>query len=232
MNQYVILFDINETVLDLKVLKPKFKHYFGDENHMDTWFSMLLHSSTVCIATEVKTDFKSLAKAALDALSGRLSIALSTDGCNDILGTLANLPAHADIKLALTDLRKANFKLVAFSNSSLALLSSQLKNATLYEYFDDVISVESAGTFKPSEKAYKFAVNKLDVPASHVRLVATHDWDTHGALSAGINAAYIDRLGATYNPLYKKPNIIGNSMGEIAQKIIEEKLKILASNEP
>jgi 2-haloacid dehalogenase len=191
---------------------------------MDTWFSMLLHSSTVCLATNVTTEFKTLANIALDSLAGKLGISLSKDNCDEILSSLSNLPAHADMKPALIKLHNANFKLVAFSNSSLILLSSQLKNSGLDKYFDDVISVESADTFKPSPKAYQFAVNKLNVLPSQVCLIATHDWDTHGALCAGINAAFINRLGITYNPLYKKPSIIGNTMNEIVDKIIAEEL--------
>jgi 2-haloacid dehalogenase len=229
MQQSVILFDINETVLNLSVLKPKFKCFFGDECYMDTWFLMLLHLSTVCLATNVTTEFKTLANIALESLAGKLGILLSKDNCDEILNSLSSLPAHEDIKPALIKLRNANFKLVAFSNSSLILLSSQLKNSGLDKYFDDVISVESADTFKPSPKAYQFAVNKLNVLPSQVCLIATHDWDTHGALCAGINAAFINRLGITYNPLYKTPSIIGNTMNEIADKIIAEEL--LLANE-
>jgi len=221
MNQRVILFDINETVLNLNVLKPKFKQYLGDENYMDTWFSMLLHSSTVCLITQVKTDFKSLAVAALESLAGRLAISISGEVCNDMLGTLACLPAHNDVKPALTKLRNTGFTLIAFSNSSTSLLQSQLTNAGLLEYFDETISVESAGTFKPSNDAYQYAVTKLGVPARDIRLVASHDWDTHGALSAGLKAAFINRFGAAYNPLYIKPDIIECTMEKIAEQIIK-----------
>ena len=223
MHQHVILFDINETVLNLTILKPKFKQYFGDERYMDTWFSMLLHSSTVCLTTNIKTDFKSLALAALQSLAGRIGITLLDDDCNNILSTLANLPAHNDIKPALTKLRSAGFTLIAFSNSSSSLLSSQLTNAGLDEYFDDAISVESAGTFKPSKSAYQYAVDKLSVPASAIRLVAAHDWDTHGALCAGLKAAFVDRFSAPYNPLYNKPDIVDFSMKGIAEQIIKNK---------
>jgi len=223
MNHQVILFDINETVLNLSILKPTFKQYFRDENHMDRWFSMLLHSSTVCLVTDVKTDFKSLALAALKSIAGRLALTLSDEEYANILNTLASLPAHSDIKPALVKLRAAGFTLIAFSNSSSSLLSSQLTNAGLNEYFDDAISVESAGTFKPSNNAYQYAVNKLAVPAKDIRLVAAHDWDTHGALSAGLKAAFIDRFGAPYNPLYITPDIIASTMEGIAEQIIKSK---------
>ena len=38
--------------------------------------------------------------------------------------------------------------------------------------------------------------------------------------SAGLKAAYIDRTGAPYNPLFLKPDVIGSTMDEIAEQII------------
>lgn len=216
-----ILFDINETVLDLSILRPQFNQYMGDENHIDTWFAMLLHSSTVCLVTETKIDFKSLALAALQSLASRLRVVISDEGCRDMLSTLACLPAHSDIKPALDELRVAGFRLVALSNSSSELLQSQLSQSGLTDYFDDAISVEQAQTFKPSKTAYQFALEKLQANASDVRLVATHDWDTHGAMCAGLKAAYIDRSNATYNPHYLLPDIVGSNMIDIAKQIIQ-----------
>jgi 2-haloacid dehalogenase len=220
MHEQTILFDINETVLNLDSLKPKFNAIFGDKSYTATWFSMLLHSSTVCLVTGVKTDFASLAKIALDALAAKQKILLSEEEGNDILATFANLAPHKDIQSALTKLRKAGFRLVALSNSSQALLTTQIRNAGLTGYFDELISVEAAGTFKPSANAYAFASKQLETTADKLRLVATHDWDTHGALSAGLKAAYIDRTGAPYNPLFLKPDVIGSTMDEIAEQII------------
>ncbi len=220
MQAQTILFDINETVLNLESLKPKFNAVFGHDSFTSTWFSMLLHSSTVCLVTGIKTDFASLAKIALEALAAKQKRCLSDEETADILGTFANLTPHADIKSALTKLRKAGFRVAALSNSSQELLTTQIQNAGLESYFDDLISVEAGGTFKPSGKAYEFASHQLATPPDKLRLVATHDWDTHGALSAGLQAAYINRTGAPYNPLFLKPDVIGSTMDEIAELII------------
>ncbi len=220
MKQETILFDINETVLNLNVLKPKFKQYFGDDKYMLTWFSMLLHSSTVCLTTEVKTSFAELAKSALLSLAGKCRITLTEDQVDDVLGLFANLKAHSDIKPALALLKANGFRLVALSNSSQALLEKQITNAGLKDYFDDIISVESIGTFKPSPVAYQHAAEVLLKSPEELRLVATHDWDTHGALNAGLKAAYIDRSGAPYHPLYLKPDVVGVDMLAIAREIV------------
>jgi 2-haloacid dehalogenase len=215
------LFDINETVLDLSTLKPKFKAAFGDESVMATWFSMLLHSSTVCILTNVHTNFATLAGTMLDSIAARKGITLSDRARNNIIMGFASLAPHHDIKPALTALQSAGFRTVAFSNSSLSLISNQMNNAGLTEYFDEIISVEKTGSFKPDPVVYKFAAKQLNQPLESLRLVAAHDWDTHGALSVGMKAAYINRSGAIYHPLYRQPDIYAKTMSDIVKQIIE-----------
>lgn len=221
MKNEIILFDINETVLNLSDLKPAFTHVFGDEGALTLWFSLLLHASTVCIATKVKTNFSELSKTMLDSLAARYHVALTCDNKAKLLNGFANLQPHSDIKPALKTLRSNGFRTIAFSNSSQSLITSQIKNSDLSDYFDDIISVEETGSFKPDINVYKFVAKKLHHPEKSLRLVATHDWDTHGALSAGLNAAYIDRLGVPYNPYYRRPDIFGTSMLSIAEQIIK-----------
>jgi 2-haloacid dehalogenase len=222
MSQETILFDINETVLNLSTLKPKFEKVFGNESALSLWFSQLLHSSTVCIATKVKSNFSELAGVMLDAMAVRFDVTLTETIKSELLAGFANLPAHSDIKSALTTLRFNGFRTVAFSNSSLQLISLQMANAGLVDYFDSIISVEETGSFKPDPKVYEFVAVKLGQSVESLRLVATHDWDTHGALSAGLNAAYIDRSGIPYHPLYLRPDIYAKNMGDIVEQIIHK----------
>ena len=222
MKKEIILFDINETVLNLSTLKPKFTQVFGDEGALSLWFSLLLHSSTVCIATKVKTNFSELSGAMLDALAVRLNVPLTEEKRSDLLAGFASLQAHSDIKPALNKLRAHGFRTVAFSNSSSILIETQMKNAGLVDYFDDIISVEETGSFKPDSAVYQFAAVKLGESVDSLRLVATHDWDTHGAISAGLNAAYIDRSGVPYHSFYHRPNIISKTMEGIVDQIIDK----------
>ncbi|HBC09636.1 MAG TPA: haloacid dehalogenase type II, partial [Rhodospirillaceae bacterium] len=61
MSRDTVLFDINETVLDLSSLKPGFEAVFQDAGVIATWFAMLLQTSTVCVLTGVETGFARLA---------------------------------------------------------------------------------------------------------------------------------------------------------------------------
>jgi 2-haloacid dehalogenase len=201
-------------------LRLKFKTAFGGEAVTATWFSMLLHTSTVCALTDVKTDFATLAGAMLDTVAARRGVELPVVIRADILSSFASLPPHADIKSALTRLRSAGYRTVAFTNSSLKLVTAQIDNAALTAYFDDIVSVEETGSFKPDPRVYGFVARHVNRPIDELRLVATHDWDTHGALSAGMHAAYIDRSGAPYHPQYRQPDIYATTMDDVVEQII------------
>ena len=221
MPRDTLLFDINETTLDLAPMRPHFRDAFGDEGVAATWFARLLHASTVCVITNVQTDFGTLGRVTLDAVAARSGVTLTDGQQQVILDQMAHLPAHADVKPALVRLRSAGFRPVAFTNSSHEMAAQQIDRAGLTDHFDDVVSVEIAGTFKPDAAAYRFVADHVDRPLADLRLIAAHDWDTHGALSAGMSAAYLDRSGAPYSPLYQQPDIRATSMGDIVDQIIE-----------
>jgi len=220
MPRDTILFDINETVLDLKSLRPRFKAVFGNESVTATWFSMLLHASTVSALTNVKTNFAELAGVMLDALAARLGVELSPDMRTGILGSFASMPPHADIKPALSRLRSSGYRVIAFTNSSLGLVTTQIRNAGLEKYFDGMVSVEGTGSFKPDPRVYRFVAERVNRPIEELRLVAAHDWDTHGALSVGMRAAYIDRSSAPYQPQYRRPDVYAKTMEDVVEQII------------
>lgn len=220
MARDTILFDINETVLDLASLRPRFEAVFGDAAVTSTWFAMLLHTSTVCALTDVKTGFATLAGTMLDAVAARRNITITSDQRDQILGGFASLAPHPDVVPALQHLRTSGYRTVAFSNSSLNLVTSQITNAELSDHYDQIVSVEDTGSFKPDAKVYRFVAEHLERPMGELRLVATHDWDTHGALCAGMLAAYIDRSGAPYHPLYQRPDVFESTMGDIVEQII------------
>ena len=222
MEKETILFDMNETVLNLSSLNSIFSTVFCYDGALSLWFSSLLHSSTVCVATKVKANFSELSGVMLDSLAVRFGVTLTESTRSELLASFASLLPHSDIKPAIKKLRSNGFRTVAFSNSSLNLILTQIKNAKLVDCFDDIISVEEAGSFKPDPNVYKFAAEKLGESLGSLRLVSTHDWDTHGALSVGLKAAYIDRTGIPYHPFYHRPDISATSMKSIVDQIIDK----------
>ena len=72
----IIVFDVNETLLDLKVLDEPFRKIFGDVRIKSEWFSQLLHASTVVTLTGAYTDFGSVGGHALEIVAKRNGVSL------------------------------------------------------------------------------------------------------------------------------------------------------------
>jgi 2-haloacid dehalogenase len=216
----VLIFDVNETLLDLGPLNPLFQQVFDKPGIMQQWFAILLHSSLVTTLTSSYSDFGSLADAALDLVASQNGLSLAVQARSEILYTIKNLPPHPDVTVGLERLRAAGLRLATLTNSPPAILSAQMKNSGLDGYFERLISVGEAQQFKPANATYRMAAKKLGVEVHEVRLVAAHDWDVFGALRAGCFGAYIARHGKGYHPLYDKPDITGIDLIDVADKIL------------
>jgi 2-haloacid dehalogenase len=61
----IIVFDVNETLLNVRHLEPLFEEAFGDRAALREWFSLLLQHSEVATLADPYFDFATLARAAL-----------------------------------------------------------------------------------------------------------------------------------------------------------------------
>src|SRR5688572_13395340 len=62
----IIVFDVNETLLDVGALAPQFERIFGDRVVLQEWFTnVVLYSQTLTIAGPY-TDFEGIARACLE----------------------------------------------------------------------------------------------------------------------------------------------------------------------
>ena len=79
---------------------------------------------------------------------------------------------------------------------------SQLENAGVAPFFEQVLSVEQTSKFKPAREVYEMAAERLGVAPAAMTTVAAHDWDIAGAMSIGCRGPYVTRPGMVLNPLY------------------------------
>ena len=219
----ILIFDVNETLLDLSPLKPHFARVFGDEKAMKNWFSTMLHSSLVVTLADAYEDFSKLAGASLDVVAGEMKITLKEDDRQEILETIKRLPPHEEVPASLEKLRSGGFRLFTLTNSPPKTLRAQMENSGLDKYFEDLFSIDETRKFKPAPQTYQMTAKKLGVKTEQLRMIAAHDWDILGALNAGCQTAYIARAGKVYNPLYAKPGVSGKDLSEVAEQLIAGK---------
>lgn len=216
----VIVFDVNETLLDLQALDPLFRRVFGDAAVRQEWFGLVVQSALVATITDAYVDFGTVGGGALDVTASRRGISLSDEDRAEILGGMLTLPPHPEVPESLERLRDAGLRLATLTNSTARVAEAQLLNAGLRGFFERVLSVEAVRRFKPAAETYHMASRELGVETGDILLVAAHDWDIAGALRAGCTAAFIARPGMVLGPLDERPDIVGQDLREVADQIL------------
>lgn len=216
-----VLFDMNETLLDLTVLEKSFAKYFEDKYVLKYWFAKLLHSSTVIGGMDEYTDFGKLSEAALESVFIESGKELTKEIKLDILGSFRKLPAYGDVPEALKLLKDNGINIMSVTNSSYDMVKEQLVNARLISLFDSYYSVESVQKYKPFKDIYHHVLNEEKIRADETVMVATHDWDLFGAKKVGLVTAYIKRKEDQYNPYYLKPDLSNTDLVALAKEIIK-----------
>jgi 2-haloacid dehalogenase len=217
----VLVFDVNETLLDMSALDPHFQRVFGDATVRVEWFQTMLQSAFLTTITGPYKPFGDHFRAALAITALRRGLRVSPDDERAILAGVRTLPAHTDVRPALERLRSAGYRLAALTNSTKEVEDDQLRNAKLADLFEKALSADSGKRLKPAAEAYLNAAKELGVAPVEMRMVAAHVWDVQGALRAGCAAAFVERPGAVWNPLLERPDIVGPDLGEIAERVIE-----------
>lgn len=216
----VCVFDVNETLLDLRALDPHFQRAFGDAGVRQQWFAQFIQNAFVTTIIEQYQPFGAVGAAALDMIATRRGVTVSSADRAAILNELKTLPPYPEVRGAMERLRSAGFRLASLTNSTLEVATAQLTHAGLVDMFENILSADGVHRLKPAPEPYLYAAKVMGVEAGQVRLIAAHAWDIAGALNAGCAAAFVARPGMILDPLVPRPDIVGSDLDEVADQIL------------
>ncbi len=219
----VLVFDVNETLLDISVLDPEFARVFGNAEMRRVWFAQFIQNALLSIIADTYEPFGVIGGAAIEQVAARWGVSLAPDDKTKIMGGLKTLPPHPEVPHALEQLRAAGFRLCALTNSVQAVADAQMTNSGLAPLMEKIFSADSVKRLKPARAPYEFAAREMGVKISEIRMIAAHAWDVTGALRAGAHAGFIARPNMALDPLAPRPDIIGKDLQEVAEKIIAQR---------
>jgi 2-haloacid dehalogenase len=220
----VLVFDVNETLIDIEGLSPLFEQIFGDARAMREWFGQLVMYSMTTALSGCYVDFFTLGQGVLRMLGEVHGTRISDGDLERIKQAMMTMPAHPDVAGGLGALRDDGFRLVTLTNSPPNPGGpSPLENAGLGGYFERQFSVDACRTFKPARDVYAYACRELGVAPADCMMVAAHVWDTIGAQSAGYSGALITRPGNAVLPLdgLPQPALVAPDLKQLAQQLIK-----------
>jgi 2-haloacid dehalogenase len=192
----VLVFDVNETLLDLAPLKKQIAQALGDDKLVGEWFSTLLHYSLVHTLTQNYVAFSQIGANAMMMLSEREGQQIDAASALDLVETgLRQLEPYPDVASTLTHLKEAGFTLVTLTNSSSSAAKAKLAYAQIYDHFDRHFTVEPVKQFKPAPAAYQQVFESLEIEADQAMMIAAHPWDLMGARAVGMQTCFVERPG-------------------------------------
>ncbi len=216
----VILFDVNETLLDLTPVKESVGKALGGRPELvPLWFTTLLHYSLATTVADKYFDFAEIGAACLRMVAKSHGIELSENTTTNAITPMRTLAPHPDVVPAMERLRDANYRLLALTNSSKATMEEQMTFAGLTKLFDGLLSVENVGKYKPHAEVYLWAAGQVETEVSECLLVAAHGWDVAGAAWVGMKTAFVARPGQQMFPLGPVIDIKIASLTELPKEL-------------
>jgi 2-haloacid dehalogenase len=218
----IIVFDVNETLLNLDALRPTFDRIFGDPAAMRLWFAHLITYSEALTLAGVYVPFTDIGAAVLRMLAATRGITIGDADAAELTDRFATMPPHPEVPAALRRLRDHGFRLFTLTDNTLGISGRQLEHAGVIDVFERRFSVdETVRRHKPAPEAYHSVAAALGTDPGGICLVACHVWDTIGALAAGWQAGLILREGNAPLDVGPQPDYIGKDLDAIADQLIE-----------
>src|SRR6202167_5905067 len=192
----VIVFDVNETLMNLDGVNPVFDRIFNDPAAMRLWFGGLITYSEALTLAGVYVPFTDIGAAVLRMLPATRDLTVSDADAAELTDRFATMPPHPEVPGALRKLRDHGFRLFTLTDNTLAISGRQLEHAGVIDVFERRFSVdETVRRHKPAQEAYHSVAAALAVDPGDICLIASHVWDTIGAGAAGWQTGLIPRRG-------------------------------------
>lgn len=202
-----VVFDAYGTLFDVNSPVDKLASEIGEKAHALAvlWRQKQLEYTWLRSLMGVHADFWQVTREALD-------FALAEQGIDDpgladeLMTFYLKLDAYADAAPVIAALRNKGKRLAILSNGSPSMLEAMLRHAGLEKQFEQVLSVEEVGIYKPSRRVYRLAMQKLHLQdAPSVCFVSANTWDAQAAAQFGFQAVRVARVSRRDDNIPGKP---------------------------
>jgi 2-haloacid dehalogenase len=218
----ILVFDVNETLLDIDTLNPIFDRIFGVPGKMREWFAQLiLYSEAITLAGRY-APFGALGIGVLRMLGTIHGVPIRDADVDALRTAFGTLPVHAEVPGALRRLSDAGYRLATLTNTAPGAAPDPLTTAGLGPLFERRFTVDPIRRFKPAPEVYRQVTDAMGVPPASACMIAAHVWDTLGAQAMGWHGVLVTRgLNAQLDvPNVPKPDIVVPDIAAAADRII------------
>jgi 2-haloacid dehalogenase len=215
------IFDVNETLSDMRPLAARFGAVGAPEHLLPTWFAATLRDGMALTSAGTFAHFRDIGRAVLlQMLPGSPGLRLPpAEAAEHILDGIGALPLHPDVAPGMRRLRDAGVRLATLTNGGPTTAADLLRGGGIEDLVERNLSVGEVGRWKPAPEPYRFACSELGVEAEEAVMIAVHPWDVDGAMRAGLLGGWLDRDGRPYPAVFRAPDALGRDLTALAEAI-------------
>lgn len=222
MTQTVLAFDVYGTLIDtagvtaaLDALLPGRGAAFAA-----AWRQKQLEYTFRRALMRKYQNFQFCTRTALEYTAAAFDAKLTDDDKTRLLAQYRELPAFSDVVPALSKIASSGMRVFAFSNGVRSDIEALLANAGIRSHFEEIVSVDEIGSFKPDPAIYELFVRRAAAPATQCWLVSGNPFDVIGAVSAGMLAVWVRRdPAAIFDPWELEPTVVISHLSQIADAV-------------
>src|SRR6202020_1492825 len=168
----LIVFDVNETLLDLGTMEPTFQRIFNDKSAMRLWFADLILYSAALTVAGVYVPFTDIGSAVMKMLADTRGIKIGDKDKKELTDRFSTMPPYKEVPAALHKLRDAGFRLFTLTDNLLEVQTRQLEHGGIADLFERRFSADGVKHHKPSREAYAYFEREMGVEPSQVCMIA------------------------------------------------------------
>jgi 2-haloacid dehalogenase len=199
-----VVFDLFGTLLDITSLREVAASVTNDPAaFVATWREKQIAYSFASAIMGTHEDFDAITGHALRYTAAKYGVTLDLLRRKRLADAWCNLQPYDDVAPALRALNQNGIRCAVLTNGTPETAASAIGNAGIESLLDIVLSVESAGVFKPDRRVYSLVTDHYGVTPERLMFVTSNGWDATGAAAFGMHVAWCNRSGApaeTFGP--------------------------------
>jgi len=188
---YGTLFDVQSVMKATEIAFPGYGAYVAQ-----IWRMKQLEYSWLRSLMGSYVNFEAITHDALEYALTTLGLKPSSFLLKELVQTFNELAPFEDTQPCLEAL--ADYRLAILSNGSGSMIDSLVTHAGIRDFFNQILSVDEVGFYKPHKEAYRLASDKLGLNPSEILFVSSNGFDVAGAKQFGYQVARIQRVSREF----------------------------------
>ncbi len=209
------VFDAYGTLFDVNSAASKCKEKLGNrwENFANAWRTTQLEYTWLRSMMRKHENFWKITEDSLDHTMETFKIKKGMR--NELLNLYKELSPYPEVKECLESLKNKKIKIAILSNGTPDLLRGLVESNNIQNYFDDIMSIESVGVYKPDSRVYEMPIKKYDCEPKNICFMSSNTWDVSGGGVFGYNSIWVNRSNKVFDKLSYKPKFVINDLNEL-----------------